>query len=200
MTIHIIDYFASKEFAGRKLMAIDFGVRKLGIAISDRGHMIGSPLATIKRRNIQQDFSALEKLINQKEAAALIIGMPYELDGSIGRSAKQAQSFADLLDKKLNMPISFFDERFTTRAASRAFTAAGMTGKQADQFDDKVAAAIILQTALDLSCKDPSDSPKRVEFGIRTLRACVNCPGIKGSALGFSANTVVPIFSLLSVC
>jgi putative Holliday junction resolvase len=144
-----IEYFFTDKSNHTRLMGIDFGTKKLGIAISDSTRMIASPRKILKRNNLEKDLQQLADIIKNEEIGGVVIGMPFELDGSIGRAAAQVESFADRLSKHVDLPISLWDERFSTRAASRVFEQAGFSPKQADKSDDMVAASFMLQGALD---------------------------------------------------
>jgi putative Holliday junction resolvase len=136
------------------LLGIDPGSVAIGVAVCDPGLAIASPLATITRTKFAADAAALVKLIQERKAGGLIIGLPKNMDGSEGASAQSARAFARNLIERGNlpdpdMPIVFWDERLSTAAVERFLISDDMSRKRRDAVIDKAAAAYILQGALD---------------------------------------------------
>ena len=139
---------------GRCLLGIDPGSVAIGVAVSDPNWVIASPLATITRKNFAADSAALIKLINERRAGGLIVGLPRNMDGSEGPSAQSARAFVRNLFERSPlpdpaMPVVFWDERLSTAAVERFLIGTDMTRKRRDAIIDKTAAAYILQGALD---------------------------------------------------
>ena len=132
-----------------RLLAIDPGKVRLGLAISDAEHRIASPLTTYTRRDPECDGQYFRKVIEDEEVAAIIIGLPVHLDGREGEQAKAARVFGAWLQGVTGLPCVFFDERFTTFEAESALLEAGLTRKKRKARRDRVAAQVLLQTYLD---------------------------------------------------
>ena len=131
------------------LVGLDLGTKTIGVAVSDR--MLGSatPLETIKRRKFTQDAEALERIIDAREIGGIILGLPRNMDGSEGPRAQSTRAFARNLAARVAVPITFWDERLSTVAAEKALLEADTTRKRRAEVIDHVAAAYILQGALD---------------------------------------------------
>jgi putative Holliday junction resolvase len=132
------------------ILGLDLGSKTIGLALSDVGYMVASPLTTLARRKFAQDFAALEALLAKYNVGALVIGLPVEMDGREGPSAQAARSFAAEFLKRRALPIAFWDERLSTAAVQRMLTdEADLSRKRRAELVDKMAAAYILQGALD---------------------------------------------------
>lgn len=139
-----------KLVRNQTIMGLDLGTRTIGLALSDVGHMIASPLLTITRKKFTQDAIELETLINKHNVGALLIGLPVQMDGVEGSRAQATRSFAEEFLKRCELPIAFWDERLSTAAVQRMLTdEADMSRKRRAEVVDKTAAAYILQGALD---------------------------------------------------
>ena len=131
------------------LLGLDPGTKTIGIAASDRTRLIASPLETIKRKKFTPDAQHLFTLYDEKEAVALIIGLPVNMDGSAGPRVQSVKDFAANLLGLRDVPIFFWDERLSTAAVTRTLLEADSSrAKRADNVD-KLAAAYILQGVLD---------------------------------------------------
>lgn len=132
-----------------RLMGIDLGTKTIGLALSDVEHRIATPLETIRRVKFTPDAQALAKLAERHAVGALVIGLPLNMDGSEGPRAQATRTFARTLKPILDRPVLFWDERLSTVAVTRTLLAADASrAKRADNVD-KMAAAYILQGALD---------------------------------------------------
>jgi putative Holliday junction resolvase len=135
---------------GQAVLGLDLGTKTIGLAISDIGLMIASPLATIPRAKFTKDYEALVKVIEGRHVGALVLGLPVEMDGGEGPRAQATRSFASEFLKRRDMPIAFWDERLSTAAVQRMLTdEADLSRKRRDELVDKMAAAYILQGMLD---------------------------------------------------
>ncbi len=129
-------------------LGIDVGSVRVGIARSDPGGVLASPLATIRRG--RGDLDAVAELVAEHAVAEVIVGLPTSLSGGEGRAAGRARDFAARLAARLTpVPVRLFDERFTTVTAHGALREAGRQERARRQVVDKAAAAVLLQAALD---------------------------------------------------
>ena len=135
---------------GARLMGLDLGSKTIGLALSDAGLAIASPLETLKRKKFTADAAALKRVIDAHGVGGLVLGLPVNMDGSEGPRCQSTRQFAANLMEKFDMPIVFQDERLSTAAVERVLIdEADMTRKRRGAVIDKMAAAWILQGALD---------------------------------------------------
>ncbi|MEM9435836.1 MAG: Holliday junction resolvase RuvX [Pseudomonadota bacterium] len=135
--------------ANAPLAGLDLGTHTIGVALSDRLHTVGTPLETIRRKKFTVDAEALLKLLTAREAGGIILGLPRNMDGTEGPRCQATRAFARNLTGKTDLPLTFWDERLSTVAAERALLEADTTRKRRAEVIDHVAAAYILQGALD---------------------------------------------------
>ena len=144
-------------------MGLDVGAKTVGLAISDRTRTIASPLVTVHRRKFAADAAAIAAQIAGRGAAALVYGLPVNMDGAEGRRCQSVRQFARNLDGRIALPYAFWDERLSTAAVERLLIGeADMTRKRRAEVVDKAAAAWILQGALDALRDAPRDAPGAV--------------------------------------
>lgn len=137
---------------GMRLLGLDPGTRTIGLAISDGGLKVASPIGTIRRRKFTQDAAELAAICKERDVGGLVIGLPVNMDGSEGPRCQSVRQLAENLITKtgFTQPIAFWDERLSTSAVERFLvTEADMTRKRRAEVVDKMAAAYILQGALD---------------------------------------------------
>lgn len=139
-----------------RILSIDFGLARLGLAISDEMKMIATPLPTLQAAKKQEDtvlklFLFLEKHReeNRYDLEKIIIGMPYNMNGTIGHLADEVKHFVTLLQQKFSSPIILWDERLTTVMAERSLREASLSRKKRAQKVDSISALIILQNYLE---------------------------------------------------
>jgi putative Holliday junction resolvase len=132
-----------------KFLAVDWGKARLGLAVSDDLGITAQSLASLTRMSEAQDVEAIGTYVRTLGVGAIVVGLPKNMDGSLGPSAEAAQTFARLLQDRLALPVHLWDERLTTLAAERALLAAGMRRRGRRAVTDQVAAAMILQGFLD---------------------------------------------------
>jgi putative Holliday junction resolvase len=143
------------------LLALDVSKRALGVAGADAGWRLATPLLTIRRRRWAQDLARLDRVVLERAAGALIIGWPLNMDGSEGPRCQSVRAFADALTLERGLPVLLWDERLTTFAAEEAADRAGLHGKRRAEMLDALAAAAILQEALDaLARSDDRAAPQ----------------------------------------
>lgn len=150
-------FYDIKELPGliarnTRLLGLDLGEKTIGLAISDPGLMVASPLETIARKKFTLDAEKLEKIIADRMIGGLVFGWPVNMDGSEGPRCQSTRQFARNLTqlRGLALPIAFWDERLSTAAIERfLIDEADMTRNRRDAVVDKMAAGYILQGALD---------------------------------------------------
>ena len=133
----------------QRLLGLDLGEKTIGLALSDPGLSVASPVATIKRTKFTADANALLKLATERDVGGLVIGLPLNMDGSEGPRCQSTRQFAANLLKLKDLPILFWDERLSTMAVERAMIAHDVTRAKRDKVVDQAAAAFILQGMLD---------------------------------------------------
>lgn len=131
------------------LMGLDLGTRTIGVAVSDGLRMSATPVLTIARKKFTADAEALGTLIAARGIAGIVLGLPRNMDGSEGPRAQSTRAFARNLSALVAVPIAFWDERLSTVAVERTLIAADSSRKRRAEVIDKLAAAYILQGALD---------------------------------------------------
>ncbi len=130
-----------------RVIGIDLGDRRIGIALSNPDRTIASPLEVLQRtKQLHRDIA---RLVDEWEATAVVVGMPLSLDGSKGPAARKADAEVVRLGATLQVPVETYDERLTTISAERFMTDAGLDAKSQRKVVDKIAAAIMLQAWLD---------------------------------------------------
>jgi putative Holliday junction resolvase len=132
-----------------RLLGLDIGAQKIGMALSDTERRIATPLDILLRENMSKDTGRLRTVLREHQVVGIIAGLPKTPDGNENEHCAAVRHFLEKLDAKITLPILLQDERFSTSAAARAMNESGMTRKKRDANDDKVAAGIILQAGLD---------------------------------------------------
>jgi putative Holliday junction resolvase len=132
-----------------RLIGIDAGTKTLGLALSDVRRKIASPLETIRKTKFKADAERLLSLVDEHKVIGLVLGLPLNLDGSEGPRVQATRALARNLNKLSPLPILLWDERLTTAEAQRMLIDADQTRKRRAEVIDKLAATIILQSALD---------------------------------------------------
>ncbi len=162
MTIAPLEELPGRLVRGRRLLGLDLGEKTIGLAISDRRLTVASPLATLRRAKFTKDAEALAKVCASEAVGGLVLGLPVNMDGSEGPRCQSVRQFAANLIEiaGFDLPITFWDERLSTAAIQRLLIAeADMSRKRRGQVVDKMAAAYILQGALDaLGRAPPADA------------------------------------------
>jgi putative holliday junction resolvase len=133
-----------------RVLGVDLGSKRIGIAVSDRSGIIASPLTVIQRSgSTARDHQAIAALVREEEAEAVVVGLPLNMNGTVGPAAKAAVAEAKALATVVGVPVHTSDERRTTVTAERAMMEAGMNAQARRKVVDKVAAAVLLQHWLD---------------------------------------------------
>jgi putative Holliday junction resolvase len=166
----LVDLARGRERPG--LLALDVSKRAIGVAGADASWQLATPLRTIFRRRFEQDIATLGELIRARDARALVIGWPLNMGGSEGPRCQSVRAFAQQLDAALGVPILLWDERLTTFAAEEVADGRGLRGKKRTAALDALAAAAILQDALDAVAR----FERRVPVGGRSPRVSSRRP------------------------
>jgi putative Holliday junction resolvase len=132
-----------------RILGLDIGDRRVGVAISDPGEVIASPLTVINRDDDNAALSAIMQLVDQYDVKRIVVGLPYSLDGSLGRQASKVKDFVDKLSQSTSAGIELWDERLSTVAVERLLRGAGNKKAREKSRLDAAAAAFILQGYLD---------------------------------------------------
>ena len=144
-----LDGLASRIGRRQRLIGADLGTKTIGLALSDVERRIATPLETIQRTKFTKDAARLIALMDTFDAAALVIGLPLNMDGSEGPSAQAARAFARNFGPLSGRPCVFWDERLSTAAVTRSLIDQDVSRAKRAEVVDKMAAAFILQGALD---------------------------------------------------
>jgi putative Holliday junction resolvase len=139
----------------KKLLGVDYGTVRVGLAVTDPDRKLAFPLAIYRRRELTADAAYFRELIEGEEIGGLVIGLPVHTSGREGQKAAEARAFGRWLAETTGLPAVFFDERFTTSEAESALWSAGLTHGRRKERRDAVAAQILLQSYLDAGC--PTD-------------------------------------------
>jgi putative Holliday junction resolvase len=132
-----------------RILAIDHGSRRIGIAVSDELKMIAQPLEFIPAEPIAGFLARLQYLLQEKEVELILVGLPRNMDGSLGPAAQKVQEFIATLKGNVAVPIRTWDERLTSAQANRLLIQGNVRREQRKEKVDKMAAAILLQSYLD---------------------------------------------------
>jgi len=144
-----IEALAERLPAKARLIGVDIGTKTIGLGMSDVERRIASPLLTIRRTKFASDADALAAEIRKYDVFALVVGMPVALDGADAPRAQAARAFARNFSARESLPIMFWDERFSTAVVERDLIAQDVSRAKRAEVIDKMAAAYILQGALD---------------------------------------------------
>lgn len=153
----------SKACSGGKIMpgrilALDYGTKRIGVALSDELQWTAQPFETFERRFLEWDIAHIAALVTAHDVERVVLGFPLQLDGREGPAVLAMREFAAKLEAGLSVPIVLWDERMTTKAAEDLLIAADVSRKKRKGTVDRVAAAILLQTYLEAqSSSSPAD-------------------------------------------
>lgn len=132
-----------------RVMALDVGSKRIGVAISDATRTIAGSYGVIQRKSRQEDFARYRRIISDEEVTLLIVGLPTRSDGSDSTIAAWIRDYTTAFSQTTAIPIEFWDESFTSMQAEESLALRGKRGKKAKERVDAVAAAFILQSYLD---------------------------------------------------
>lgn len=138
-------------------LGIDYGERRLGLALSDEGGRLASPCAVWRRESPRRDVRRLTLLCLERGVEAVVVGLPLEQSGRSGETAAAAELFVERLRSHLDLPMELFDERYTSAEAEVYLKMQGYDGRRRRELRDAVAATLILQAYLDAPADQPTD-------------------------------------------
>ncbi len=147
MTPPIIPRVASPVHSGR-ILALDVGARRIGLAVSDALGITAQGLETIRRQNKRVDSAALAEVIEKYEVAEIVIGLPLHMSGKEGAQAERMKTFADEVRERFSLPVHLWDERLTSAEANRVLRETEMSIARRGAVVDRLAAVLILQSFL----------------------------------------------------
>lgn len=133
----------------KRLLGLDIGNKTIGVSVSDPLGITAQGVTTIKRASKVEDVEALKALIDKYDVEKLIVGLPKNMNNTLGFQAKRTMNYADYLKEALNMEIVYVDERLTTSGAEAALIEGGVRRENRKKHVDKLAATLILQMYLD---------------------------------------------------
>jgi putative holliday junction resolvase len=151
---------------GSRILALDYGTKRIGVALSDELGWTAQPLETYERRTLDRDIAHIQDLVRIHEVGQVLLGLPLRLNGEQGPAVQAVQQFLEPLSVALPVPIVTWDERMTTKAAEELLIAADMSRKKRKGVVDRVAAAILLQSYLEAQTStSPMVLPGQTEGG-----------------------------------
>ncbi len=132
-----------------RTLALDVGTKTIGVAVSDELGITANGLTTIRRGKIKNDLDALSRIIDEYEPSEILIGIPYNVDGSISQRGKEILNFANILRATFSLHVELWDESYSTVDAENALLEANLSRKKRKRVIDKMAAVVILQNYLE---------------------------------------------------
>ncbi|MBA4323540.1 MAG: Holliday junction resolvase RuvX [Rhodobacter sp.] len=144
-----VEEFLAALPPNRAIAGLDLGDKTIGVALSDLRRQVATPVEVIRREKFTLDAARLLALLGARGAAGIVLGLPLNMDGTVGPRVQATQAFARNLEKLTPLPICYWDERLSTVAAERALLEADTSRKRRKEVIDQVAAGYILQGALD---------------------------------------------------
>lgn len=132
-----------------RILGLDVGDKTIGVAVSDPMGWTAQGIEVIKRTDEERDLQRLKQLVQQYEVESIVVGLPKNMNGSLGPQGEKVQQFAQQIKQALNIPLEFWDERLTTVAAEKLLIGADVSRGKRKKVIDKMAAAFILQGYLD---------------------------------------------------
>lgn len=133
----------------RRVLGIDYGTARIGVAVSDELQMLAHPVETVLVAKIANPAARVAALAQEKNVERIVVGLPRHMNGAVGASAEEARAFAEKLRAIVTCEVRTWDERLSTVAAHRAMREAGKTTRQTRGYIDQVAAQLLLQSYLD---------------------------------------------------
>jgi putative Holliday junction resolvase len=132
-----------------RILGIDYGQQRIGVAISDEMGIVATPLGNVEENGVNAAVAAIAKMVSERAVGKIVVGLPRNMDGSLGAKAQETQAFVEKLKARVKIPIQTWDERLTTKAAERVLIKANVSRKKRREVVDKMAAQMILQSYLD---------------------------------------------------
>lgn len=144
---------------GRRILGLDVGSKTIGLALSNGSFSVATPLQTIRRSNLKKDTAALLGAIEDNEVGALVVGLPINMNGTEGPRCQSIRQFVANLQPAIAVPVALWDERLSSAAVNRMLIDADASRKRRAEVVDKLAAAYILQGALDRMASARAENP-----------------------------------------
>ena len=132
-----------------RIMGLDFGTKRIGVAVSDELLLTAQGRETIQRKELKSDLSLIKSMIDADGVSEVVVGLPLNMNGTYSEKTKEAVSFVDELTKTVSVPVKTWDERLTSMQADRAMLEGDMSRAKRRKLSDRLAAQIILQSYLD---------------------------------------------------
>lgn len=132
-----------------KTLALDVGTKTIGVAVSDELGITANGITTIQRKSLKGDLQELDILIKEYKPGEIVVGVPYQMDGSVSERGQQILNFAEKIREVFSLPIVFWDESFSTVNAEKKLIEGNMSRKKRKKVIDKIAAVFILQEYLE---------------------------------------------------
>ena len=137
-----------------RILGMDVGAKRIGLAISDPLSITAQGLATLQRRNKRSDFAQLEQVIREYKVAEIVMGLPLRMTGAEGTQAEKMQGFADEIRRRFRLPVHLWDERLSSAQANRLLRETDMSITRRAEVVDQMAAVLILQSWMDARSGD----------------------------------------------
>lgn len=131
-----------------RILSLDVGTKTIGVAVSDELGITANGITTIKRSDIKSDLKDLEDIIDRYSPGEIVIGIPYNTDGTVGKRGKDILAFSDTVKREFRIPVVYWDESFSTVKAEEKMLEADLSRRKRKKVIDKMAAVIILQEYL----------------------------------------------------
>lgn len=144
-----LDSLSTIKITKGKIMSVDFGDVRTGLAVCDPSRLLASGIGYISPGGIEKTADAVAAAAAENSVSAVVVGLPVNMDGSRGSRAQRCEKFARMLKERLDIPVAVFDERMTTMTASRYLNETNTRGSKRKQVIDTLSAQIILQNCLD---------------------------------------------------
>jgi len=132
-----------------RVLAVDYGEKRIGLAVSDELGITASPLMTLTRRSDEEAIQQIAQLVSKLKVKQIVVGLPRRTDAQEGEMERKVKAFAEKLKQAVSVPVALFDERFTTRIAEQVLLEADLSRRKRKQVRDRLAAVILLQSFLE---------------------------------------------------
>ncbi len=132
-----------------RVLALDFGEKRIGVAVSDPLGIIAQGVTVITRKDPETDLKEIEKIVGEYKAESVVVGMPINMDGTKGKSAEKVNEFVETLKSRLSIPVHTYDERLSTKESEKFLISADVSRKKRKSVIDKMAAQLILESYLE---------------------------------------------------
>jgi putative holliday junction resolvase len=131
-----------------RILSLDVGQKRIGVAVSDPLGITAQGVGVITRNNTEEDINAVKEYVDEYNAGSIVIGMPINMDGTKGDSAKKVTEFVEAVSSGLNIPVATYDERLSTKESEKFLISSDVSRKKRKGVIDKIAAQLILESYL----------------------------------------------------